>query len=260
MKVLFSLLLILEPPMVRLVLFFLLLLCHTTFAFPQGENLKIAVASNLLAPLEQVKALYEEEFQSTITLIVASSGKLTAQIVNGAPYDLFISADMKYPEKVYAADLAQQKPEILVLGTLYFWASCSEIESIEQQVHRSKTIAIAQPDLAPYGAETRRWLQKQKLWETVKDKLVYGENVSQVNQYVATKTVEAAFTSNSAQCIAAISLKGSWHEVPNTTPLPHGMVLLRNAEASEFTINQFLEFIISPVAQKAFQDFGYKLP
>ena len=113
MKVLFSLLLILEPPMVRLVLFFLLLLCHTTFAFPQGENLKIAVASNLLAPLEQVKALYEEEFQSTITLIVASSGKLTAQIVNGAPYDLFISADMKYPEKVYAADLAQQKPEIL---------------------------------------------------------------------------------------------------------------------------------------------------
>ena len=194
--------------MVRLVLFFLLLLCHTTFAFPQGENLKIAVASNLLAPLEQVKALYEEEFQSTIT----------------------------------------------------FWASCSEIESIEQQLHRSKTIAIAQPDLAPYGAETRRWLQKQKLWETVKDKLVYGENVSQVNQYVATKTVEAAFTSNSAQCIAAISLKGSWHEVPNTTPLPHGMVLLRNAEASEFTINQFLEFIISPVAQKAFQDFGYKLP
>ncbi|MEM6846391.1 MAG: molybdate ABC transporter substrate-binding protein [Bacteroidota bacterium] len=246
--------------MIRFALLFLLGGFSTPSAFSQEENLKIAVASNLSAPVERIKALYEEDFESTLTLIVASSGKLTAQITNGAPYDLFMSADMKYPEKVYEAGLAQQKPTIFVLGTLHFWTIRSEINSIDQQLRKAKTIAIAQPNLAPYGAETRRWLQKQELWEEVKDKLVYGENISQVNQYIATKTVVAGFTSNSAQRIEAISQKGSWHEVPEAPPLPHGMVLLRNAEASQFAIDQFLEFMTSPVAQKVFQDFGYQLP
>ncbi len=246
--------------MVRFILLLLLIPGGFTTTFAQTSDVKIAVAANLFPPINQIKALYEEKFQSSLTLIVASSGKLTAQIMNGAPYDVFISADMKYPEKVYKQGLAQQEPKVLAYGTLYFWSAKSTTTSTEKRLRKAKTIAIAQPDLAPYGKETRRWLQEHKWWDKIKDKLVYAENVSQVNQYIATETVVAAFTANSAQHVESINQKGSWIEVKDTSPLPHGMVLLRNSEASEFTTNQFLEFIISPVAKKVFQDFGYKLP
>ncbi|WKN42457.1 molybdate ABC transporter substrate-binding protein [Tunicatimonas pelagia] len=245
----------------RFLLFFLLTFDGFTSAFGQTSDLKIAVAANFLPPMNQVKALYEEKFQGTLTLIVASSGKLTAQITNGAPYDFFISADMKYPENIYEQGLAQQKPEVLAYGTLYFWSAKPNITSVEKRMQKAKTIAIAQPDLAPYGKITRQWLQQHGWWDEVKDKLVYAENISQVNQYIATEAVITAFTANSAQHIESIQQKGgSWQEVEGASPLPHGMVLLRNAEAAEFTVDQFLEFIVSPVAQKVFQDFGYQLP
>ncbi|MGB3588693.1 MAG: molybdate ABC transporter substrate-binding protein [Tunicatimonas sp.] len=246
--------------MVRFILFLLVITGRFTSAFAQTGELKIAVAANFLPPMNQVKALYEEKFQSSLTLIVSSSGKLPAQITNGAPYDAFISADMKYPERIYEQGLAQQEPKVLAYGSVYFWSVKPTITSIEERLRKAKTIAIAQPDLAPYGKETRRWLQQQGWWDKVKDKLIYAENVSQVNQYIATGTVVAAFTANSALHIESINKIGSWQKVEGTSPLPHGMVLLRNSEASEFDTNQFLEFISSPIAQKVFQEFGYQLP
>jgi molybdate transport system substrate-binding protein len=246
--------------MVRIVLLFLILIGSINSVRAQDENMNIAIAANLLPAMSQIEALYEEKFQSSVTLIVASSGKLTAQIINGAPYDVFISADMKYPEKIYNAGNAQQPPEVLIQGKLSFWYKESNLQSIEDGIRRAQTIAIAQPELAPYGYQTQQWLQARGWWEQVQPKLVYAENVGQVNQYIATGAVDAAFTANSAQYAEAIGTKGKWKIVPDAALLPHGMVLLRNSEAPEFTVNQFLEFITSPIAQKVFQDFGYELP
>ncbi|MEM9671311.1 MAG: molybdate ABC transporter substrate-binding protein [Cyclobacteriaceae bacterium] len=246
--------------MARIVLLFLLLISSVNLVRAQDENLNIAIAANLLPAMSQIEALYEEKFQSSLTLIVASSGKLTAQIINGAPYDVFISADMKYPAKVYSAGNGQQTPDVLIQGKLAFWTKEPSVHSIEEGLQQAKTIAIAQPELAPYGYQTQQWLQAQGWWEQVQSKLVYAENVSQVNQYIATGAVDAAFTANSAQYTEAVGRKGKWKTVPEATLLPHGMVLLQNSEAPEYTVNQFLEFIISPVAQKVFQDFGYALP
>lgn len=226
----------------------------------QSEELTIAVAANLQPPMRQIEARYEKDFQSDITLIVASSGKLTAQIVNGAPYDIFISADMKYPEKIFDEGLAQQPPKVLINGKLYFWTKAQKVASIEEGLAQASSIAVAQPELAPYGYQTKQWMEKTGNWVKWQDKIVYGENVSQVNQYIATATVDAAFTSNSAMHTDPLKGKGSWLEVPDTEALPQGMVLLRNAEASEQAVNQFLEFIISPVAQQIFQNFGYEIP
>lgn len=246
--------------MKRIVLLLLLIAGSNLISVAQDENLKIAVAANLLPTMNQIEALYEEKFQSSLTLIVASSGKLTAQIVNGAPYDVFISADMKYPQKIYDEGNAQQPPEVLIQGKLYFWTKDTTIQSIEQSLREAETIAIAQPEMAPYGAQTLQWLKRQGWWNDIRDKIVYAENVSQVNQYIATRTADAAFTANSAMHAEPISKYGSWQAVPDTPLMPHGIVLLRNSEASEYAVNQFLEFIISPVAQKVFQDFDYELP
>jgi len=246
--------------MTRIVLLFLILISSINSVRAQDENLKIAIAANLLPAMSQIETLYEIKFQSSVTLIVASSGKLTAQIINGAPYDVFISADMKYPEKIYKEGNGQQPPEVLIQGKLVFWSKESNLQSIEDGVQRAETIAIAQPELAPYGHQTQQWLQSKGWWTQMQPKLVYAENVSQVNQYIATGVVDAAFTANSAQYAEAVGKKGQWQALPDAKPLPHGMVLLRNSEAPEFTVNQFLEFIVSPVAQKVFQDFGYELP
>lgn len=246
--------------MVRFIISLLLVSCGFTSIFAQTGDLKIAVAANFLPPMKIVKSLYEEKYQGTLTLIVASSGKLTAQIVNGAPYDVFISADMKYLERIYKEELAQQEPRVLAYGTLTFWSAKPTTNSIAKRLKKAKTIAIAQPNLAPYGLETRRWLQKQGWWNSVKDKLVYAENVSQVNQYIATDAVVAAFTANSARHIDSISKKGNWQNIIGHSPLPHGFVVLRNSEADKYTIDQFIEFIRSPLALKVIQDFGYQLP
>ena len=246
--------------MIRITLLFFTFFGILTPSLSQTENLKIAVAANLLPPLRQIETLFEKETQESVTLIVASSGKLTAQIINGAPYDIFISADMKYPEKIFDEGQAQEKPQVLVRGKLYFWTADESISSIKKGLDGATAVAIAQPELAPYGFQTKVWLEKKGWWNTMQPKLVYAENVSQVNQYIATGAVDAAFTSNSAVHSEPLQGKGVWIAVSDSETLPHGIVLLRNSEASEQVVNQFLEFIISPIAQGVFQEFGYELP
>ena len=230
----------------------------------QDETLQIAVNASLLPPLQKIEALYQEQFQGNLDLISASSGQLAAQILNGAPYEVFISADMQYPQKIYDAGLAQQPPRALVIGQLVFW-SRSPIASVEEVLSSPslQSVAIAQPSLAPYGRAAENWLKEHQRWEVVEPKLVYGESVSQVNQYIASWSVDAAFTAISAQALDSLKDKGHWKTL--TLPkkdksLEHGIVLLRNSDAPSFAVDQFLEFIISPVAAAVFQEYGYELP
>lgn len=254
----------------RQVLYFILWLAlfvnNYTPASAQADNLRIAVAANLLLPMQEIQRLYEQQHGSTLTLIPGSSGKLTAQILNGAPYDIFLSADMKYPRQISREGHAADPPQVLVRGRLVFWSQ----EPIEEPLaawllsNQLRSLAIASPELAPYGYRARDWLREQKIYDKLPSKLVFGESIGQVNQYIRATTVDAALTAISAMHAKELKDKGYWKPLDiysgDPSRLDHGIVVLTNASAEQLSVDQFIAFIQSPVAEKVFLDFGYEIP
>lgn len=233
----------------------------------EDDALTIAVAANLLPPMQRIEKLFEEKYPARITTISASSGKLTAQILNGAPFDIFIAADMQHPEKIYREGHAQNKPDVLVRGKLVFWSRKKiEKDKVTDFLKNSsiKSVALAQPELAPYGEKAKDWLEEHQLYQSVSDKIIFGENVGQVNQYIKSGAVDAAFTAISAMYAPELEKTGYWYPLEvsqgNPNSLDHGIVLLTNAESDPKAINLFLEFITSPVADDVFLEFGYETP
>lgn len=254
--------------MIKQILFLFFCFCLIYTAKAQHNDLKIAVAANLLPPMQKIEQLFEEKYPASLTIISASSGKLTSQILNGAPYDIFIAADMHYPEKVYQEGHAQNKPDALVRGKLVFWSKTKlkKEDKITDLLKSNsiKSVAIAQPELAPYGKRAQDWLEENQLDQAISGKIIFGENVGQVNQYIRSGTVEAAFTAISAMHAPELQNTGYWYPLDirqgDPASLNHGMVLLTNAESDPKAINQFLEFINSPLADDVFLEFGYDIP
>ena len=232
----------------------------------QDGTMKVGVAANLLLPMQEIKQIFEQKFDNKLVLIPGSSGKLTAQILNGAPYDIFLSADMKYPTKINNAGHAAIPPQVLLRGKLVFWSKEQPDQPLERWLagEQVRSIAIAQPELAPYGNRAKEWIQEQEVYDQLIPKVIFGESIGQVNQYIRSGTVEAAFTAVSAMHADALKDDGYWQllnvEGGDPSQLDHGMVVLTNATADERAVNQFLEFIQSPIADKVFLDFGYEIP
>jgi molybdate transport system substrate-binding protein len=198
-----------------------------------------------------------------VRVILGSSGKLTAQIKNGAPYGLFMSADMAYPEALYREGLAASKPQHYARGALALFTTRTldlgeGIRLLESD--GIKRLAIANPKTAPYGKAAMEAIKKSGLYEKVKSKFVYGESISQ--------TVAYAVTAADIGLIAASSLysphmkqykKGAhWTLVDPSlyTPIEQGIVLLKSgADNPEY--KAFYDFILSPQARKIFKKYGY---
>jgi molybdate transport system substrate-binding protein len=217
--------------------------------------------------MQQVRQLFEENTEYTLSLIPGSSGKLSAQILNGAPYDVFLAADMKYPRRIFTEGHGAKEPEVLVRGRLVFWSTRKlqegELEDFLNS-DRVKSLAIAQPELAPYGRRARYWMQQEAIYEAILPKVIYGESIGQVNQYIRASTVDAAFTAISAMHAEEMKDIGYWLplsiEGGEASELDHGLILLTNATADERTVNTFLEYMRSPTVEQVFRDFGYELP
>ena len=253
-------------PLVCFFLGFIMLAAIVSPTYAQDGNLKIAVAANLLLPMQEVKELYEKNFESTLTLIPGSSGKLTAQILNGAPYDIFLAADVKYTQRIGREGYAAAPSEVLLRGRLAFWSNKQIDEPLSSWLLSKdvRSLAIAQPELAPYGHRATDWLNEKGIYDEVLPKLIFGESIGQVNQYIRSTTVDAAFTAISAMHAEELKDKGHWKPLDiysgDPSRLDHGIVILGNATADKLTIDQFIEFIKSPVAEKVFLDFGYEIP
>jgi len=233
-------------------------------SFAQEEAIRLAVAANLLSPMQQLKEKYESQYQNKLILIPGSSGKLTAQIMNGAPYDIFLSADMMYPNKLLKEGYGKGEVEIFTKGKLAFWSKKEIDKPLKDWLNQShvKSVAIAQPELAPYGRRARGWLQENKLWGKIKGQIIYGESIGQVNQYIRSGAVDAAFTAVSARHAPELRNRGHWMEIENSTSatecLNHGLLVLQQAKASQAGIQHFLLFLRSEDAQQLLQNFGYE--
>ena len=241
------------------IVFALLLLTATGLQPSMAQELKIAVAANAQFVMEALRIPFQKQTGVQITAIVSSSGKMTTQIQQGAPYDIFLSADTDYPEALFKAGLTVEKPYIYGYGSLVLWApDLPRLKRLSQLTGESvRHIAIANPATAPYGEAAVSLLKQHKLWDALQPKVVYGESIAQVNQYIMSGAAEAGFTAKSV--VLAPTTKGHWIDVPppGYAPIAQGVVILKRTQSLQ-AARQFIQFLRSSTGRRILQQYGYR--
>lgn len=218
----------------------------------------VAVASNFTSPMQRLVSLYASQSSDEVALSVGSTGKLYAQIRNGAPFDIFLAADALHPRRLEEEGSAVPGSRYTyALGQLVLWSvKESRVDAETLSAGNFKHLALANPRLAPYGAAAEQVLEHLNLLESLKPRLVYGENIGQTYQFMAGGAAELGFVAM-AQVWNNKSLPGSYWTVPATlhAPLEQQAVLLRARPAAEM----FYRFLKSEQAGDIIQQYGYRL-
>ena len=222
----------------------------------------VAVAANAAEAIETLAGEFEQKSGHRITVTVGSTGKLYAQILHGAPFDVFLAADHERPRLLVEQGLAASDSRMTyAVGRLVLWSPEPETFTDAAAVLREgafRRLAIANPDLAPYGAAARDTLREFGLWEGLRSKIVVGENVGQAFAMVASGNAELGFVALSSVLSARNRQPGSYWEVPPHlhAPIRQDAVLLNRAEDNP-AARDFLRFLGSPRARKAIASSGY---
>jgi len=243
----------------------LLLLTFSCSCGPRGEpanELTVAAASDLTNAIEEIGREFQKATGTKVVFNFGSSGMLAKQIEHGAPVDLFAAANVDYVNQLEQKGLIlPDTKKVYARGRLVIWTSRNSGITIEnlRDLTRSeiKRIAIANPEHAPYGMAARQALERAGLWEAVKPKLVYGENIRQTMQYAQTGNVEVALVSLS---LTAES-DGRWVLVPEElhNPLDQAFAVIKGAK-KEAAARAFAAFIIGAQGQTIMKRYGFTLP
>ena len=226
------------------------------------QKLMIATAASLRLPLIELTKEFTKESGIECEIVVASSGKLSAQIQAGAPYDVFISANMKYPDHLYEKGFSA-KPKVIGYGKLILWSSNDSIYPsfellLKETVHH---VALANPKTAPYGEAAVEVLRHYNLFGLIKEKLVYGESVSQTDQFILTGVAEFGFSSISTILSLGKKQVGHWKEIDRDfySPIEHGSVVIKNERGLELNAEAFIEFIHTGKGRNIMEKFGLEI-
>ncbi|MEA3330745.1 MAG: molybdate ABC transporter substrate-binding protein [Campylobacterota bacterium] len=232
-----------------------------------GGSINIAVAANVSYAMDDLKKAFNKVYPDTeVKVTLGSSGKLTAQIRNGAPYTLFMSANMNYPSLLYKSGVAVTKPIVYAQGGLAY-LSIKEYDFSKGidllKSSKISRIAVANPKTAPYGKAAIEAMKNAGVLEDIKSKFVYAESISQAVSYTII-AADIGFVAKSSLYSPKMKRfkKGlNWAEVESNlyTPIDQGIVILKNGEANS-EVRAFYDFILSKKAEKIFNDFGYLVP
>ena len=246
---------------ILMILFGFMVLCSCNEK--EGDQLKIAVAANMQFAGKELCKSFTVKTGIACDLIVGSSGQLTAQVKSGAPYDVFVSADMKYPVDLFNTGYSSARPEIYAFGKLVMWSMADNIQpSIDiLKSNMVKHIAIANPATAPYGAAAVEVLNRHHLYEDVKSKLVYGESISQTNQFIISKSAQVGFTAKSVVLSSEMKGKGNWTDISEAdyTPIAQGVVVLKHSGPHNSKAQKFYNFLFTTKAKDILRNFGYSV-
>jgi molybdate transport system substrate-binding protein len=228
------------------------------------KKITVAAAANVQFVLEEIRKNFETETGISMNIILNSSGKLTAQIKEGAPYDVFVSADMKYPQELYRSGFATGAPKVYGNGVLVLWTTRADVKpSTDLKLLATgeiKKIAIANPQTAPYGVAAEEAMKYSKVYEQVKNKLVFGESISQTNQYILSQSADIGFTAKSIVLSDDMKNEGTWADVApqSYTPIQQGAVILKHGnETNKEATQKFYNYLYSAKAKNVFKKFGY---
>ena len=231
-----------------------------------AAHARIAVASNFAPAIKMLATEFEQQSGHRLTLAFGSTGKQFTQIQHGAPFDAFFAADTLRPKLLEQAGQIQKASRFTyAIGRLALWSKDNNLIQAEDKMpdlSRIRHMAIANPKLAPYGLAARQALEHMKLYNSVKPKLVYGENINQTYQFTATGNAQLGLVAYSQLLAQAKQSKeaiiGSYWLIPIAyhQPIEQQAVLLRKNIAAE----KFLAYVKSNEGKTIIREFGYNLP
>lgn len=232
-----------------------------------AEELSVAAAADLNVALKEIAQQYQRDTGNTVKLSFGSSGNFFVQLQNGAPFDVFLSADIAYPEKLAQQGLADSQTLYpYAVGKIVLWVPKGSKLDLKKGMAvlldpSITKIAIANPAHAPYGRAAEEALEKSDLHGRVQSKLVLGENISQAAQFVQTGNAEIGIIAESLALSPAMKEAGRLVEVPENlyAPIRQGAVVLKSSPHPN-AAKAFLDYLKRPAAQQIMEKYGFSLP
>ncbi len=245
----------------------MLLSCLLAFRTATAQEIRVAAAADLKFALDELDTQFEKQTGKKIDISYGSSGNFFAQIENGAPFDVLLSADIEYPRKLESAGLAEPGTFCeYAVGRIVIWmpgdarpdlARLGWKALLEPSVER---IAIANPEHAPYGRAAVTALRGAGIYEQVRAKLVYGENIAQAAQFVASGNAQAGILALSLAASPPMRNGKRWRIPANMhAPIEQGAVILKSAKDKEGA-RAFLAFLKSDAGRVILESYGFTLP
>ncbi len=229
------------------------------------SNLQVAAAADLQPVLPALLASWKAQTGQTASVSYASSATLATEIQNGAPFDLFLSADMSFPEKLAQGGLANGKPIPYARGSVVLWArKATPLPPLTMQMLRSpdvQSIAIANPAHAPYGRAAVAALKSLNIYNDIQPKLRIAENIAQTAQFVESGNAQVGLLSLTSALSPRLANEGRYIELPPTSypPIVQGAVVLKHAGNGK-AARAFLAFLLSAPAQQQLLERGLRPP
>lgn len=245
---------------------FLLFACSLLFAATvHAEKVTIAAAADLKFAMNEIVATFQKAHPvDVVEVTYGSSGRFYTQIQQGAPYDLYFSADIAFPRELVKAGFTASEVKPYAFGRIVLWSEsmdASKMTLASLADPKITHVAIANPKHAPYGKRAEEALRASGLWETVEPKLVYGENIVQTAQYVQTGTAQVGIIALSLAISPELASQGGYWLIPDKLhkPLEQGFVLLKRAEGNALA-RRFADYMESAPARAVMTRYGFVPP
>jgi molybdate transport system substrate-binding protein len=248
---------------VVLAIAFLLLACQLLAA----QNLRVAAASDLESALPAIVSQFEKDTGQRVGLTFGSSGNFYTQIENGAPFDVFLSADIDYPRRLEAA--GQAEPGTLyeyATGHIVLWTRSDSGIDLRQGLSvltdgRVRRVAIANPEHAPYGQAAVAALRHEGLYERIRDKVVMGENISQTAQFAQSGAADVGVLALSLALSPALKNSGTYVKIPESwyPPIEQAAVVLASSK-QKVLARQFVDYLKKPEIVRILESYGFAVP
>jgi molybdate transport system substrate-binding protein len=236
-------------------------------ARPQVKEVRVAAAADLKFAMAELAGQFEKQTGTKVNVTYGSSGNFFSQLQNGAPFDVFFSADIEYAKNLEVAGLAEPGTlDAYAVGRIVIWTSADAKVDVAKQSWKAlldphvQKIAIANPEHAPYGRAAVAALQKAGIYEQVKAKLVYGENISQAAQFVQSGNAQAGIIALSLAISPGMKEGESWEIPPEMHPaIEQGAIVMKNAKNKD-TARAFLGFVKSEAGRALLAEYGFAPP
>lgn len=232
-----------------------------------AQEITVAAAADLQFAFRDVGARFEKETGKHVKLIFGSSGTFFAQIQNGAPFDVFFSADIDYPKRLDAAGLAEPRTYYpYATGKLVLWVPNQSKLDLNRGLQvlldpGVQKIAIANPEHAPYGRAAVAALRHENIYDNVAAKFVLGENISQTASFVVSGSADVGILALSLALAPSLKDKGRYVEIPSEDyPAIQQAAVVLKSSLNKDAARQFLEFVKTPVVRDLLRGYGFTVP
>ena len=241
----------------------LLVIATMTAAPVCAEQVLVAVAANFVPPFREIAIEFEAATGHTVRVAAGSSGNFYSQIKNGAPFDVFFSADMDHPKRLEDEGLGVKDSRVTyAIGRVVLWSPNAGLIKGEETLRSNnfKRLAIANPKTAPYGLAAMQAMQTLDLWESVQPKIVMGENLGQTMGFIESGNADLGFVALSQVLDPKIKGRGSRWDVPTHLhePIKQDVIVLTKGKDNP-AARALLAFVNSPHVQTIIERYGYKL-